>query len=151
MNVFLTLACLFFIGSVAGWVIELLFRNIVHHNKKWVNPGFCTGPYLPIYGFGLCVLYLLASLEKFSLISDPLWNKVVLFIAMAIGMTLVELENIDGSITLDTPLQEAYKGLDSLNSAMNGDFPLLQAGTNAVSWTGNVSRVEIRPNWRFLV
>ena len=47
MNVFLTLACLFFIGSVTGWVIELLFRNIVHHNKKWVNPGFCTGPYLP--------------------------------------------------------------------------------------------------------
>ena len=72
-------------------------------------------------------------------------------ITLMIGMTLVELENIDGSITLDTPLQEAYKGLDSLNSAMNGDFPLLQAGTNAVSWTGNVSRVEIRPNWRFLV
>lgn len=72
-------------------------------------------------------------------------------ITLMIGMTLVDLENIDGSITLDTPLQEAYKGLDSLNSAMNGDFPLLQAGTNAVSWTGNVSRVEIRPNWRFLV
>ena len=72
-------------------------------------------------------------------------------ITLMIGMTLVELETIDGSITLDTPLQEAYKGLDSLNSAMNGDFPLLQAGTNAVSWTGNVSRVEIRPNWRFLV
>ncbi len=29
MNVFLTLACLFFIGSVTGWVIELLFRYIV--------------------------------------------------------------------------------------------------------------------------
>ena len=72
-------------------------------------------------------------------------------ITLMIGMTLVDLENIDGSITLDTPLQEAYKGLDSLNSAMNGDFPLLQAGTNAVSWTGNVSRVEIQPNWRFLV
>ena len=64
MSIFLTLAYLFFIGSVLGWVIELLFRNIVHHNKKWVNPGFCTGPYLPIYGFGLCTLYLLASLEK---------------------------------------------------------------------------------------
>ena len=69
MNVFLTLACLFFIGSVTGWVIELLFRNIVHHNKKWVNPGFCTGPYLPIYGFGLCTLYLLANLEQYGWIT----------------------------------------------------------------------------------
>ena len=27
MNLFLTLAFLFFIGSVTGWVIELLFRR----------------------------------------------------------------------------------------------------------------------------
>ena len=90
MRIFLTLASLFFVGSVLGWVLELLFRNIVHKNKKWVNPGFCTGPYLPIYGFGLCTLYLLASLEKFSLISDPFWNKVMLFAAMAVPMTLIE-------------------------------------------------------------
>ena len=90
MSLILSLAYLFFVGSCLGWLLELWFRNIVKHPDKLVNPGFCTGPYLPIYGFGLCVLYLLASLEKFSLISDPLWNKVVLFIAMAIGMTLVE-------------------------------------------------------------
>ena len=90
MSIFLTLAYLFFIGSVLGWVIELLFRNIVHHNKKWVNPGFCTGPYLPIYGFGLCTLYLLASLEKYEVISNPIVNKIVLFVLMAIGMTLIE-------------------------------------------------------------
>lgn len=90
MSIFLTLASLFFVGSVLGWVLELLFRNIVHKNKKWVNPGFCTGPYLPIYGFGLCTLYLLASLEKYGMISNPLLNKLVLFAAMAVGMTLIE-------------------------------------------------------------
>ena len=90
MSIFLTLAYLFFIGSVLGWVLELLFRNLTQRNQKWVNPGFCTGPYLPIYGFGLCVLYLLASLEQYSLIADPFWNKVSLFIAMAIGMTGIE-------------------------------------------------------------
>ena len=90
MSMMLTLAFLFFIGSVLGWVLELLFRNLTQHPDKIVNPGFCTGPYLPIYGFGLCALYLLASLEQYSLIHDPFWNKVMLFAAMAVGMTLIE-------------------------------------------------------------
>ena len=90
MNLALVLAFLFLIGSTLGWVLELLYRNLTNRHQKWVNPGFCTGPYLPIYGFGLCTLYLLASLEKFSLISDPFWNKVMLFAAMAVGMTLIE-------------------------------------------------------------
>lgn len=90
MNLALVLAFLFLIGSTLGWVLELLYRNLTNRHQKWVNPGFCTGPYLPIYGFGLCTLYLLASLEQFSLISDPFWNKVMLFAAMAVGMTLIE-------------------------------------------------------------
>lgn len=90
MSIFLTLAYLFLIGSVIGWVLELLFRNLTARNKKWVNPGFCTGPYLPIYGFGLCLLYLLASLEQYNLIINPFWNKMMLFLAMAAGMTLIE-------------------------------------------------------------
>ena len=90
MSMLLTLAFLFFIGSVLGWVLELLFRNLTQHPDKIVNPGFCTGPYLPIYGFGLCALYLLASLEQYSLIPSPFWNKVMLFAAMAVGMTLIE-------------------------------------------------------------
>ena len=90
MSMMLTLAFLFFIGSVLGWVLELLFRNLTQHPDKIVNPGFCTGPYLPIYGFGLCALYLLASLEQYSLIPSPFWNKVMLFAAMAVGMTLIE-------------------------------------------------------------
>ena len=90
MSMMLTLAFLFFVGSVLGWVLELLFRNLTQHPEKLVNPGFCTGPYLPIYGFGLCVLYLLASLEQYSLIADPFWNKAGLFAAMAVGLTLIE-------------------------------------------------------------
>ncbi len=90
MSIFLTLAYLFFIGSVIGWVLELLYRNLTQKHQKWVNPGFCTGPYLPIYGFGLCTLFLLASLEQYSLIQNPVWNKITLFLAMAAGMTLIE-------------------------------------------------------------
>ena len=71
-------------------------------------------------------------------------------ITLMVGMTIVELEGISGSITLDSQLQEAYSGVTGLNSAMSGDFPKLLPGNNAVSWTGNVTKVDIQPNWRYL-
>ena len=90
MSIFLTLAYLFLIGSVCGWVLELLFRNLAYRHQKWINPGFCTGPYLPIYGFGLCTLYLLASLDVEGMSGNPIVNKILLFVLMAAGMTLIE-------------------------------------------------------------
>lgn len=90
MGMFLTLAYLFFIGSVSGWLLELVYRNLNRNGDKWINPGFCTGPYVPLYGVGLCILYLIASLEQLGLILDPFWNKTVLFLSMAAGMTLIE-------------------------------------------------------------
>ena len=90
MSLVLTLADLFFVGSLFGWVLELLFRNLVHKTDHWINPGFCTGPYIPLYGFGLCILFLLASMEEYNLIQSPFWNKAVLFLAMAVAMTLIE-------------------------------------------------------------
>lgn len=93
MNLFLTLAFLFFIGSVSGWILELFFRRYIskaNPERKWINPGFCTGPYLPIYGFGLCLMYLIASLEKYSFIENTLLNKSVLFLTMAICITAIE-------------------------------------------------------------
>lgn len=70
-------------------------------------------------------------------------------VTLMVGMTIVELE-VSGSITLDTPLMEAYSGSTSMNNAMNGDFPVLLPGQNAISWTGNVTKVEIQPSWRTL-
>ena len=71
-------------------------------------------------------------------------------ITLMVGMTITELEGTAGNITLDTPLMEAYSGTTSMNSAMSGDFPVLLPGRNAVSWTGSVTKIEIRPNWRYL-
>lgn len=93
MNMFLVLAFLFFMGSVAGWVLELLFRRFVstaNPERKWINPGFCTGPYIPLYGFGLCIMFLIASLEKYSLVSSPFWNRLLLFVFAALAMTAIE-------------------------------------------------------------
>lgn len=90
MGIFLSLAFLFFMGSLFGWLLEVVYRNANSDKSKWINPGFCTGPYVPLYGCGLCVLYLLASLEQYNLIENPILNKIALFIAMALGMTVLE-------------------------------------------------------------
>ena len=71
-------------------------------------------------------------------------------ITLMVGLTIIELEGISGSITLNSSLQEAYSGTTGMNSAMSGDFPKLLPGNNAVSWTGNVTKVDIQPNWRYL-
>lgn len=93
MDRFLTLAFLFFIGSVCGWVLELFFRRFIstaNPERRWINPGFCTGPYLPLYGSGLCLLYLIASMEPLNMIADPVLNKAALFAMMAFTMTAIE-------------------------------------------------------------
>ena len=103
MNNFIKLAFLFFIGSLCGWVIELLFRRFFSKNNplhKWINPGFCTGPYLPIYGFGLCALYLLAHTEQSLGFENAAFNKIIIFLSMAIAMTAIEY--IAGIIMLKT-------------------------------------------------
>ena len=71
-------------------------------------------------------------------------------ITLMVGMSIADLSGIAGSITLDTPLMEAYSGVTSMNSAMSGAFPVLLPGANAISWAGNVSRVVVEPHWRYL-
>ena len=92
MDEFLRLFFLFFIGCTFGWVLEVFYRRFNKNNtdRKWINPGLLNGPYLPIYGFGLCLLYVLAKLEKYNFIQNVFWNKTVLFIVMAFCMTFIE-------------------------------------------------------------
>lgn len=93
MNYFLVIVFLYFIGCVLGWCLEVVYRRFSPANKerKWINPGFLVGPYLPLYGFGLCTLFFLARLEQFINLGSNFANKAVLFIVMAISMTVLEL------------------------------------------------------------
>lgn len=93
MNDFLILAFLFFIGCMAGWCLEVLYRRFSPANtaKKWINPGFLNGPWLPLYGFGLCCLFLMANLEGTAVMRHvTVGNKMILFVIMALVMTLLE-------------------------------------------------------------
>ena len=62
----------------------------------------------------------------------------------------MELSDVFGSITIDTPLMETYAGDTSANICMSSDFPRLQPGQNAIIWLGDVPRSAVQPNRRML-
>jgi uncharacterized membrane protein len=55
-QLFLAYLFMFLTGDLIGYGIEVLFRRIFTV-KKWVNPGFMKGPWLPLYGFGLMLMF----------------------------------------------------------------------------------------------
>ncbi len=92
MKKWLSLAFIFSIGSFLGWILELFFRRFfsrANPERKWINPGFLVGPCLPLYGFSLCVLYLLAEIDV-SFIQQPILQKGFLFVCMSICITGIE-------------------------------------------------------------
>ena len=92
MNIFLIYAFLFFMGSLFGWVLELVFRHWfsrANPEHRWINPGFCVGPYVPLYGFGLCILYFMASMIERLNITGIAQHALAL-ILIAAELTLLE-------------------------------------------------------------
>lgn len=94
-QVFLIVLYLFFFGGVGGWVLELFFRRFfsgANPERKWLNPGFLFGPCLPLYGFGTVLLFILSELDHtlFGSFSGTFWYYPVMFVVMALAMTLLE-------------------------------------------------------------
>ncbi len=89
MNLFLKLTFLFFIGSIIGWFLELFFRRMIS-NKKWINPGFLVGPYLPLYGFGLCIFYLLSQINLDGILVILIMTFTVTFLEYIAGLIFIK-------------------------------------------------------------
>lgn len=92
MSLFLVLTFLFFVGSLIGWGIEVFWRRFFSKNnpeRKWINPGFLTGPYLPLYGLSLCILFVLSFIDV-SFVKAGWLQKLVLFVLMSLCITVVE-------------------------------------------------------------
>lgn len=78
---------MFFVGSVLGWCIEVVFRRCFTA-KKWINPGFLTGPYLPLYGFGLAGLYAIAQIPVST--GSAAGDAAIVIAIMTAAMVLIE-------------------------------------------------------------
>ena len=56
----------------------------------------------------------------------------------------------EDTVILDSEKQDAYLGSMLKNRNMVGDFPVLAKGTNIISWSGMVERINIRRYSRWL-
>ena len=59
----------------------------------------------------------------------------------------ITFSSIDDFVMLDCELQDAYKETTNKNSTVSGTFPVLKPGSNAISWTGDISSVTMKPRW----
>ena len=48
-------ASFFVIYAFFGWCLEVVYQAVEH--GKFINRGFLNGPYCPIYGFGVIIVY----------------------------------------------------------------------------------------------
>ena len=72
-------------------------------------------------------------------------------INLKVNEQVVELKSVTSQMIINSVLQDAYdEAGNSLNSKMTGEFITLDVGMNQIEWTGNVERIEILPNWRWL-
>ncbi|KEI01562.1 distal tail protein Dit [Clostridium botulinum] len=70
-------------------------------------------------------------------------------ITLNINNNSIKLKDVQDYIVVDSTIQECYKDNSNCNNKMCGEFSLL-IEENTIGWEGNVSKIEIIPNWRCL-
>lgn len=56
----------FIIYSIAGWVLESVFRSFCE--KRLLNTGFLNGPFCPIYGIGSIIMFLFLEVFRDNIV-----------------------------------------------------------------------------------
>ena len=72
-------------------------------------------------------------------------------VTLYINSKAYKINNISSYIEIDSELMAAYKGNVLCNNQIGfAEFPILSSGENSISWTGTVSKIEIKPRWKTL-
>ena len=91
MYSFVMYVFIFAIGTIFGWCIEVLYRHFADPEKRWFNPGFCVGPWLPIYGVGLITAFFITNFGERTAIDNIVIKRLLLFFMTSVCMTVIEL------------------------------------------------------------
>ena len=119
----ISFSCLPFRYSLAGF----RFQTITTSGTAVTNPYITASkPYMKIYGSGDITLTIQGSGKNTT------WC----------------FTDIDTYIEVDSNLMNFYKGTEPQNDKVVGTgFPQLYRGRNTISFTGDVSRIDLMPRW----
>jgi len=82
--------CFFYVFCVIGWIYEVIWEAAI--GNGFVNRGFLYGPHLPIYGFGVLILYFLLRklIKKDIRIGKVKVTPIIVFLAIMVIASVVE-------------------------------------------------------------
>lgn len=67
---------------------------------------------------------------------------------LTVGNTIVQIKSVDEYVDLDCELQDAFKGSANCNGNVYApDFPTLPPGGTGISFSGGITKIEIKPRW----
>ena len=119
----ISFSCKPFRHSLSG----VRFHSITTSGTVLTNPFITASkPYIKIYGSGEITL----TIQSTS--NNSTWQFL----------------DVDTYIEVDSDLMNFYRGTEPQNDMVVGDgFPKLYRGSNTISFTGDVSRIDIQPRW----
>jgi predicted phage tail component-like protein len=108
------------------YAVENNILNIIKTGTTINNPGTIeSDPVISIYGSG--------------------------DIVFKINGQQISLKGVSEKIIIDSVIQDCYDDAgNNLNGNMSGEFLKMKSGENIIEWSGNVTKVELLPNWRWL-
>ena len=108
------------------YAVENNIVNIIKTEATINNPGTIESePVISIYGSG--------------------------DIVFKINGQQISLKGISEKVIVNSVIQDCYDDAgDNLNGNMSGEFLKMKPGENIIEWSGNVTKVELLPNWRWL-
>ena len=109
-----------------GYLIDNSMITITSNNKSFNGKGtHWSEPIIKVYGSGT--------------------------INLTINDNQITLKDVVEYITVDSSKKRTYKDLNILNNKKICALPRLSYGKYTISWTGTVTKIEIIPNWRYLI
>ena len=67
---------------------------------------------------------------------------------ISIGAYSFYIKNLNGSATINSEILKCYKG--NIGTQVKGSFPIFDVGSSKIKLPGNVTHLEIIPNWRYV-
>lgn len=69
---------------------------------------------------------------------------------ISIGAYSFYIKNLNGSATINSEILKCYRGTENIGTQVKGSFPIFDVGSSKIKLPGNVTHLEIIPNWRYV-